>query len=142
LESENRTSLSVVLVTGRTIEQGVGKEHGKASEEYAENVAVCYLDPEDLKQLKIRENTPVRVSTPQGSIIVKALKSRRGPHPQLVFMPYGPWANAIADAETDSIGMPSFKGVSAKIEPALDKSVMSLKELLEEQFGKEINANL
>jgi formylmethanofuran dehydrogenase subunit D len=142
LESENRTSLSVVLVTGRTIEQGVGKEHGKASEEYAENVAVCYLDPEDLRKLKIKENTPVRVFTPQGSIIVKALKSRRGPHPRLVFMPYGPWTNAIADAETDSIGMPSFKGVSARIEPALDKSIMSLKELLEEQFGKGTNANL
>jgi formylmethanofuran dehydrogenase subunit D len=142
LESENRTRLSVVLVTGRTIEQGVGKEHGKASKEYAENVAVCYLDPEDLKQLGMKENTLVRVTTPHGSIVVKALRSRRGPHPRLVFMPYGPWANAIADAETDSIGMPSLKGVSAKVEPAPDKSVMSLEELLEKEFGKETNANL
>lgn len=142
MESENRTRLFVVLVTGRTIEQGVGKEHGKASEEYAENVAVCYLDPENLKHLKIKENTPVRVTTPHGSIVVKALRSRRGPHPRLVFMPCGPWANAIANPDTDSIGMPSLKGVSARVEPAPDKSIMSLKELLEKQFGKETNASL
>jgi formylmethanofuran dehydrogenase subunit D len=142
LESENRTRLSIVLVTGRTIEQGVGKEHGKESEDYGENVAVCYLDPGDLKQLKIKENTPVQISTPHGSIIVKAMKSRRGPHPGLVFMPYGPWANAVADAETDSTGMPSLKGITAEVESAPDKCVMNLKELLEKQFGKRTNANL
>jgi formylmethanofuran dehydrogenase subunit D len=38
--------------------------------------------------------------------------------------------------------MPSLKGVSAKVEPAPDKSVMSLEELLEKEFGKETNANL
>jgi len=131
-----------LLVTGRTIEQGVGKEHGKASEDYAESVAVCYLDPEDLKQLKIKEKTPIQVSTPHGAVVVRAIKSRRGPHPRLVFMPYGPWANAIANPDTDSIGMPSFKGVPAEVEPAPAKSVMSLKELLEKQFGKEANASL
>jgi formylmethanofuran dehydrogenase subunit D len=142
LKSENRTRLSVLLVTGRTIEQGVSKEHGKGSEDYAENVAVCYLDPEDLKQLRIKEKTPVQVSTPHGSVVVRAIKSRRGPHPRLVFIPYGPWANAIADPETDSIGMPSLKGVPAEVEAAPDKSVMSLKELLRKQFGKETNASL
>jgi formylmethanofuran dehydrogenase subunit D len=134
--------LSVTLVTGRTIEQGVGKEHGKNSEDYMEDVAVCYLDPEDLKQLKIKQDTNVQVSTPYGSIVVRALKSRRGPHPRVVFMPYGPWANAIADSETDSVGMPSFKGVPAEIEPASDKAIMNLKQLLEKQFGKETDADL
>jgi formylmethanofuran dehydrogenase subunit D len=142
LESENKTRLSVLLVTGRTIEQGVSKEHGKDSEDYAENVAVCYIDPGDLKRLRIKEKTPVQVTTPHGSVVVKAMKSRRAPHPRLVFIPYGPWANAIADPETDSIGMPSFKGVLAEVEPAQEKSVMSLKELLKKQFGKEPDANL
>ncbi len=133
--------MSRLLVTGRTIEQGVGKEHGKMSKDYVENVAVCYLDPQDLKKLKIKEKTPVQVSTKYGSIVVRALKSRRGPHPLIIFMPYGPWANAIVSPDTDSLGMPSLKGLAAEIEPALDKSVLSLEELLEKQFGKEINAN-
>ena len=131
------SKLKVTLITGRTIEQGVGKEHGKASKEYAESVSVCYLDPEDLKKLGIKEKTNILVSTEYDKVVVKALKSLRAPHLSVAFIPYGPWANAVADPETDSIGMPSFKGIPAEIEPAPDKPVLSLKELLRVQFGKE-----
>ena len=37
--------LRVTLLTGRTIEQGVAKERGKASKEYVESVSVCYMIP-------------------------------------------------------------------------------------------------
>jgi formylmethanofuran dehydrogenase subunit D len=131
------SKLKVTLLTGRTIEQGVGKEHGKASKEYAESVSVCYLDPEDLKKLGVKEKTNIIVSTEYGAVIVKALKSLRAPHPSIAFIPYGPWANAIVDAKTNSIGMPSFKGIPAEIEPAQDKRILSLEELLKVQFGKD-----
>lgn len=131
------SKLKVTLITGRTIEQGVGKEHGKASKEYMGSVSICYLDPEDLKKLGVKENTNVLVSTEYGKVVVKASKSLRAPHPSIAFIPYGPWANAIVDARTNSIGMPSFKGIPAEIEPAPDKPVLSLEELLKVQFGKE-----
>ncbi len=134
--SEN-PKLQVTLLTGRTIEQGVGKERGKASKEYMESVSVCYMDPEDLKKLGIKEKTTVLVSTHYGSVVVKALKSLRTPHPSVIFIPYGPWANVVVNPETNSIGMPSLKGISAEIEPAPDKPLLSLEELLKEQFGKE-----
>jgi len=38
--------LRVSLLTGRTLEQGRGKEYGKLSEEYWRDVAVCEMDPE------------------------------------------------------------------------------------------------
>lgn len=129
--------LQVVLLTGRTIEQGVGKERGKASKEYVESVSVCYMDPSDLRKLGIKEKTNVQVSTNYGSVIVKALKSMRAPHPGIIFIPYGPWANAVVDHETNGIGMPSFKGIPAEVEPAPDKPLLSLQELLKRQFGKE-----
>jgi len=130
------SKLKVTLLTGRTIEQGVGKECGKASQDYFESVAVCYVDPEDMKRLGIREGTSVRVSTDYGSVILKALKSPRGPHTGVIFIPYGVWANAVVSIETSSIGMPSLKGIPAEIEPAADKVVLSLSEFLREQFGK------
>jgi formylmethanofuran dehydrogenase subunit D len=133
---EKPSKLKVTLVTGRTIEQGVGKEHGKSSEEYVESVTVCYMDPEDMKKLGIKENTNILVSTEFGSVVVKAVKSIRTPHPGIVFIPYGPWANVVVDPETHSIGMPSFKGIPAEVEPALDKPILSLKELLKKQFRK------
>jgi formylmethanofuran dehydrogenase subunit D len=128
--------LRVTLLTGRTIEQGVGKERGKASEDYFESVAVCYVDREDMKRLGMKDGSNVCVSTDYGSVILKALKSPRGPHPGVIFIPYGAWANAVVDPGTDSIGMPSLKGIPAEIESAGGKAVLGLSELLREQFGK------
>jgi len=133
---EKSPKLRVTLLTGRTIEQGVGKERGKASKEYVESVSVCYIDPEDLKRLGIKEKTNILVSTDYGSVIVKALKSLRAPHPAVIFIPYGPWANVLVNPETHSVGMPSLKGIPAEVEPAPKKPLLSLEELLEGQFGK------
>jgi formylmethanofuran dehydrogenase subunit D len=131
------SKLSVTLLTGRTIDQGAGKEHGKSSDEYMENVAVCFVDSEDLKRLGMKYNANVCVSTKQGSVVLKALKSQRGPHMGVVFIPYGPWANILVSPETDDIGMPSYKGIPASIEPAPEKQVLSFHELLVQQFRKE-----
>jgi formylmethanofuran dehydrogenase subunit D len=131
-----KPKLKVTLLTGRTIEQGVGKELGKSTKEYVESVSVCYMDPEDMKKLGIKDGVNVQVSTDFGSVIVKAKKSLRAPHPGVIYIPYGPWANAIVNPETHGIGMPSFKGVPAVVEPAPDKSVLGLEELLKQQFGK------
>jgi len=132
----DKPKLRVTLITGRTIEQGVGKERGKSSKDYVESVSVCYMDPEDLKRLGVKEKTNVMVSTDYGSVVVKALKSLRAPHPSIIFIPYGPWANVIVNPETHGIGMPSFKGIPAEVEPTPDKPILSLEELLMEQFGK------
>jgi formylmethanofuran dehydrogenase subunit D len=131
-----KPKLRVTLLTGRTIEQGVGKERGKSSKDYLESASVCYMDPEDMKKLRIKEKTNVLVSTKYGSVVVKALKSKRIPHPGAIFIPYGPWANAIIDPETHGIGMPSLKGIPAEVEPAPEKPVLSLEELLKRQFRK------
>ena len=128
--------LRVTLLTGRTIEQGVGKEQGKISQEYFEACSMVYMDSEDMKKLGVKNNTNVLVTTPQGSVVLKAVKYPRGPTPGLVYIPYGPWANAICSNATTSIGMPSFKGTPAEVEAAPDKPVLSIKELLKSQFGR------
>jgi len=134
---DDKPKLKVTLLTGRTIEQGVAKERGKFSKEYMESVSVCYMDPEDLKKLGIKEKTNVLVSTDYGSVVVKAVKSLRAPHLGVIFIPYGPWANAVVNPETHGVGMPSLKGIPAEVEPATDKPILSLEELLKEQFRKE-----
>ncbi|MEM2912305.1 MAG: molybdopterin dinucleotide-binding protein, partial [Candidatus Bathyarchaeia archaeon] len=59
--------LKVTLLTGRTVEQGVGKEKGKLSQEYQESVAICEIDPDDMKMLNIKENSNIKVTTQYGS---------------------------------------------------------------------------
>jgi len=134
---ETAPKLKVTLLTGRTLRQGQGKEHGKLSEQYWKSVAVCEMDPDDMKRLGVRENENVRIATEWGSIVVKAVKSLRAPHPGAVFVPYGPWVSLIMDSKTHGTGMPSLKGVTAEVEPAREEPVLSLPELLKKHFKKE-----
>jgi len=133
---EEKPKLKVTLLTGRTIEQGAGKERGKSSKEYVESVSVCFMDPEDMKKLGVKDGVNIQVSTAFGSVVVKAKKSLRAPHPGVIFIPYGLWANVVVDPETHGIGMPSFKGIPATVEPAPEKSVLGLEELLKTVFRK------
>jgi len=128
--------LKVSLITGRTIDQGKGKEMGKLSKEYLESVVICQMDPNDMKFLGVKENTNVKVTTDVGSVVLKAVKSARAPHPKVVFIPYGPWASLIMNPKTHGTGMPSLKGIPAEIEPAPNEKVLSLQNLLN-QFHKE-----
>ena len=131
-----KQKLQVLLLTGRTIEQGVGKEAGKGTKEYFESTTMVYMDEEDMAELGIRNNSNVLVSTPNGSIVLRAVKHPRGAMKGMIYIPYGPWANSIVSNETNSIGMPSFKGTPAEVEPAPDKPVLTMEELLRKEFGR------
>ena len=131
------SKIKVTLLTGRTIDQGTSKEYGKLSNKYKESVAICEVDPDDMKELAIKEDSNVRISTEHGSVIVRAKDSKRGPHPKVVYMPYGFWANLLIDSSTGGTGMPTFKGITAQVEPAPNSIVLDLTELLKLTFGKE-----
>jgi formylmethanofuran dehydrogenase subunit D len=119
------------------LRQGQGKEYGKLSERYWKSVAICEVDPSDLEKLGIKAGKPVKITTSSGSVVVRAVKSLRGPHPGRIFVPYGPWASVIVDAKTDGTGMPSFKGIQAVIDLAADEDeVLTLQQLLQLHYGK------
>lgn len=131
------SKVKVTLLTGRTIDQGVTKEHGKLSKKYQEKVAICEVDLSDLKKLSAKDSSNIRVSTSYGSVIVKAVESKRGPHPEIAYMPYGLWANIVVDPNTHGTGMPSFKGISAELELAQSEQITAIPELLEKTYGKQ-----
>jgi formylmethanofuran dehydrogenase subunit D len=124
------TKLNVLVLTGRTIDQGRGKEMGKLSDVYQKDVTQCQIDPEDMKALKLRQNAKVKVTTKSGSVVLRAVKSLRGPHPKMVFIAYGPWASVISDPETHGSGMPSLKGIPGELEPAPNEKVLTMQELV------------
>lgn len=128
--------LRVTLITGRTIDQGVGKEMGKGSKEYFDSAAICFLDPVDIKKLGLKNGSNVQVTSKFGSVVVKAKKFPRGVMPGMVFIPCGLWANAVCGDDTYSMGMPLFKGFPVDVEPAPNKPVLTLDELLKEEYGR------
>ncbi|MGD0203155.1 MAG: molybdopterin dinucleotide binding domain-containing protein [Candidatus Bathyarchaeia archaeon] len=128
--------LHAILITGRTIDQGVGKEMGKGSKEYFDSSALCFIDESDMKKLGIKSRSNVKVTSKYGSVIVKAAKNPYGSDPGLVFIPCGLWANAICGDETFGMGMPLFKGFQVEVEPAPNQAILTLDELLKEEYGR------
>ncbi len=128
--------LHVTLLTGRTIEQGVGKEYGKSSSQYYDACSMVYMDAGDMKKLGVKNGSNVLVTTQNGSVVLKAVKYPRGATPGLIYIPYGPWANSVVSNATTSIGMPSFKGTPAEVEGAPDQPILNIRELLKKEFGR------
>ena len=129
--------LCATLITGRTIDQGVGKEMGKGSQEYFDSAAVIFIDEADMRKLGIKNRTNVQVNTKFGSVVVRALKNPYGSNPGIVFIPCGVWANAVCGDDTYGMGMPLFKGFPVEVAPAPNKPILTLNEILKEEYGKE-----
>ena len=106
------------------------------SEKYKEGVALCEMDGKDFEQLSIKPGTNVKVSTKTGSVILKSALATQPLRSGTIFIPYGPYANALIGTSTEGTGMPSFKGVKAELEPAPGEEVLDVKQLLFTQFKK------
>ena len=89
-----------------------------------------------MKLLQIKENSPVKVSTKFGSVVVKAVKSMRSPHSRILFMPYGPWASLIMNPKTNGTGMPSLKGIPATVTSVPGERVLSVAEILTQFYRR------
>ncbi|WXG45911.1 MAG: molybdopterin dinucleotide binding domain-containing protein [Candidatus Atabeyarchaeum deiterrae] len=133
--SEKKT-VEVTLITGRTVDQGVAIEGGKLTQSYVKAAAVCYMDPNDMKKIGVITGDIVTVKTNFGQIIVRVVKSEDTPHVGIAFIPMGPWANQVVNPETDSIGMPSFRGMNATIEPSQGSKIMDAATLVRTAFKK------
>jgi formylmethanofuran dehydrogenase subunit D len=125
------TTIDVNLISGRTFMQGVAIEGHKHDDEYVKACGICEIDVSDLKKLRVYPGQSVRVKSAYGSVVVRAVKATQGPHPGLVFIPMGPWANQVTNPNTWSTGMPNFKGVRVTVEPAPNEKVMNGIELVQ-----------
>ena len=121
---------NLILLTGRTINQGVALEGGKTTKENVRAAAICSFDNEDLKKLDIIPGTPVKVSTDFGEVIVYSTISEEGPHPGIIFIPMGPWANQVVNPDSQSCGTPTYKGMKAKVQVIKDGKVLDALDLI------------
>jgi formylmethanofuran dehydrogenase subunit D len=128
-------NITINLISGRTIQQGVAIEGGKERPNYRTAAGIIELDPSDFKRLDIWKNTNVRVTSPYGNVVVKAIETTQGPHPGVAFIPMGPWANAIIDPNTYSTGMPTFKGTPVTLEVAANEPILLGIELVQKLCG-------
>lgn len=122
--------MKFILTSGRSIDQGVALEGEKLGRENITACAICEFDRDDFTKLDCMIGTPVKVTTKFGEVIVYSQISEQGPHPGIIFIPMGPWANAVIDPETYGTGMPSFKGTEAEVEVIKGGKILSALELI------------
>ena len=121
---------NLILLTGRTIDQGVALEGGKTTKENVRAAALCAFDTDDFKKLDTLVGTPVKVITDYGEVIVYSTLSEEGPHPGIIFIPMGPWANQVVNPDSQSCGTPTFKGMKAKVEVVKSGRVLDALDLI------------
>jgi formylmethanofuran dehydrogenase subunit D len=128
-------NITLNLISGRSIQQGVAIEGGKEKPLYRTACGIIEMDESDLKALGAWKNTNVRVTSAYGNVVVKAIETTQGPHPGVGFIPMGPWANSIINPNTYSTGMPTFKGVPVTVEVATNEPILLGIELVQKLCG-------
>jgi len=121
---------NLILLTGRTINQGVALEGGKTTKENVRAAAICTFDKEDFKKLDCLVGTPVKVITDYGEVMVYSTITEEGPHQGIIFIPLGPWANQVVNPDTQSCGTPTYKGMKAKVEVVKNGKVLDALDLI------------
>lgn len=121
---------NLILLTGRTINQGVALEGGKVSKENVRAAGICSFDRDDFRKLDCLVGTPVKITTDFGEVIVYSTISDEGPHPGILFVPMGPWANQLVNPDSQGCGTPTYKGMKAKVEVMKSGKVLDALELI------------
>lgn len=77
--------------------------------------------------LGLADGKNVQVSNEFGRVVTSA-RTDKGLPKGLVFIPMGPYANAVIGSDTAGSGTPQFKGVEVEIEPT-DMPVLDVREM-------------
>ncbi|MDN5339179.1 MAG: formylmethanofuran dehydrogenase subunit [Euryarchaeota archaeon] len=124
--------MKFLMITGRTVNQGVTVEN-KTSPEYAAETSTCFMHEFDMMELGLDDGDAIRVTGPCGDVVMRVSASVEV-EMGTVFVPYGPYANHILSAGTRSTGMPDFKSHMVEIEPT-DEAPKLVHELMEDLGG-------
>lgn len=102
-----------ILITGRTLRQGIGVAEGKDSETYLKETNQVELGPSTMERLGVKHGDSVEVFTDSGT---GRFSCREGDLPDgVVFIPYGPPVNRLTQHATEGSGMPGFKGIPCTV---------------------------
>ena len=105
--------LSLILISGRSIKQGVGISAGKDRPEYREATHIIELNPSDMERSGLKDGALVRIQSRYGQIDAAC---RRSDVPEgLAFMAFGSAYNRLVGGETYASGMPDSKHLKVEI---------------------------
>jgi len=126
---------TLTMITQRSIEEGIAMEKGKQSKEYFDACSVIEMNELDMLRMGIEEDSPVRVVSECGNVIVTAIIGIQELPPGVCHIRQGVWANQIVPIRTQSTGVPQYSGFPVTITPAPGSQVRSARDLICESVG-------
>ncbi|MGD0915926.1 MAG: molybdopterin dinucleotide binding domain-containing protein [Thermodesulfobacteriota bacterium] len=104
----------IVLITGRSVKQGVGISIGKELAEYQEATTILEVSQTDMTRLGLNEGDTVRLKSRHGEATVRCRPENL---PEgMVFMAFGTTINQLIGSETSAAGTPDSKGIEVELE--------------------------
>ena len=107
-------STQFILITGRSLKQGLALQLGKDSPEYTDEVSMVEMNKENMEQMGLQDGGQVQLRTEHGEVTVRCQSSAALPQGML-FMPYGPRANTLIGPGTGGTGIPDSKGIEVEM---------------------------
>jgi formylmethanofuran dehydrogenase subunit D len=102
-----------ILITGRTIKQGMASVSGKKSDNYKKETSYVEVSKDVLERLNIEDGETVILESEAGSVEVSCKAADL--EEDIVFMPYGRTANSLIGTDTGGTGMPNSKSNVVKL---------------------------
>lgn len=113
---------TMLLVAGRSSEQGTSLNKGKLKPEYQEVTSMVEMDPEDMARLGFKDGDRLRLSNHVGETSVVCRATKPGYLPSgMLFMAYGPASSQLMESDTAGSGMPLSKNFQVQVERIEDQ---------------------
>ena len=110
-------SETMLLVAGRTSDQGTTLNKGKLKPEYQAVTSTVEMGPEDMARLGIQEGDSLRLSNHVGETTVICRATKPGFLPSgMLFMAYGPASSQLMESDTAGSGMPLSKNLEVRVD--------------------------
>lgn len=115
---------SMLLIAGRSSDQGTSLNAGKLRSRYREVTSTVEMNADDMARLQLKPGDKVRLRTAVGSAVVRCKERKPEELPSgLLFIPYGPSSSQLMDGDTAGSGMPVSKNLEVLVEGPLDADV-------------------
>ena len=107
----------MLLIPGRTSDQGTSLNRGKLKDEYREVTTRVEMNQDDMTRLGIHEGDRLRLSNHIGETTVVCTGRKPADLPSgLLFIAYGPSSCQLMDSDTAGSGMPLSKHMKVSVE--------------------------
>ncbi len=107
---------TMLLIPGRSRNQGTSLNEGKLKDEYLRVTSTAELNEKDMQRLQLNDGDKIQLKSDAGRTVVKCKAKKAEDLPSgMIFIPYGPPSSQLMGADTGASGMPMSKHLQVQV---------------------------